>query len=85
MKFSAFVGEGTTYLSANNICCLILIMRFEQGALTPCSELQSQNATENPSSATKERKPVNGILLVNLQGSLSPCLTPVNDQMRLNA
>ena len=59
MKFSAFVGEGTTYLSANNICCLILIMRFEQGALTPCFELQSQNATENTSNATKERKPVN--------------------------
>ena len=34
-------------------------MRFEQGALTPCFELQSQNATENPSNATKERKPVN--------------------------
>ena len=34
-------------------------MHFEQGALTPCFELQSQNATENPSSATKEGKPVN--------------------------
>ena len=73
-------------------------MRFEQGALTPCFELQSQNATENPSNATKERKPVNrsqnlaivawfvnGLLLVHLQGSFSPFLTPVNDQMRLNA